>query len=119
MLHPLYRSHAQSCHQICVCRGQANPTPRTAATASYRRQRNDAALPRLFLRWRHGRRIASGRAEDAGIVLLRAAVALELVGISAQRIGLAQIAENPAAIGVVDNGQRLLRRLAEAIEGGA
>ena len=73
----------------------------------------------LFLRWRHGRRIAGGGAEDAGIVLLRAAVAFELVGIPAKCIGLAQIAKNPASIGVIDDGQCLLRRLAEAIEGGA
>src|SRR5215472_8213466 len=59
------------------------------------------------------------RAENAGIVLPGAAMSLEFVRVSTQRIGLAQISDDPAILGIVDDGKRLLRAAAEAVEGSA
>src|SRR5208282_2696058 len=65
------------------------------------------------------RRVSESRAEDAGIVLSAAAVPLQFLGIAAQSIGFAHIADDPAVFHVVDNRQRLLRGLAEPVERGA
>ena len=59
------------------------------------------------------------RAENPGIVLPGAAMPFEFVRVSAQRVGLAQISDDPAILGIVDDRKRLLRGAAEAIERGA
>src|SRR5215471_19771804 len=43
----------------------------------------------------------------------------KFVRVETQRIGLAQIPDDPAILGVVDDRKHLLRGLAEAVEGGA
>src|SRR6516225_9580181 len=43
----------------------------------------------------------------------------KFVRVSTQRVGLAQISDDPAILGVVDDRERLLCGPAEAIEGGA
>src|SRR6516165_11329005 len=58
-------------------------------------------------------------AENPSVVLPGAAMPFEFVRISAQRIGLAQISDDPAILGIVDDRKRLLRATAEAVEGGA
>src|SRR5690242_18449561 len=65
------------------------------------------------------RHVPGSWAEDPRIILPPAAVALELVGIAAQRVGLAHIANDPAILRVVDYREGLLRGLAEPIQCGA
>src|SRR5271165_3349160 len=65
------------------------------------------------------RRVSESGAEDAGIVLPSAAVPLQFLGIAAQSIGFANIADDPAVFDVIDDRQRLLRGLAEPVERGA
>src|SRR5271170_5337625 len=109
----------------------SEPSPPMAATArpaanGVRRRsrqrsgrRRDLRLLAGFRLLRPDGRVTAGRAEDARVVWSRAAMALELMGVAAQRVGLAQIADDPAAFAVVDHRQRLLRRVAEAVERGA
>ena len=66
-----------------------------------------------------GGNVIGGWAEYAGIVGPGAAVALKLVGVAPQRVGLAQIAENAAVGDAVNDWQRLVRSFAKAVEGGA
>src|SRR5215469_15853279 len=64
-------------------------------------------------------RVSGGRAEDTCVILPTATVALKLLRITTQRIGFAQITENTAIIGIVDDRKRLLRGLAEPVKGAA
>src|SRR6266702_1054049 len=76
-------------------------------------------MPHLFLRWlRPGWRVPGRGAEDAGIVLPAAAVALELMRVPAKGISFAEIPDDAALLGIVDDRKDLLRRLAEPIERG-
>src|SRR5260370_18827639 len=76
-------------------------------------------MPHLFLRWlRRRRRVHRGGTEDPGIVRPAAAMVLQLLRIAAQGIGLAEIPDNATIPGVIDNGKRLLCRLAEPVERG-
>src|SRR5215469_18109694 len=64
-------------------------------------------------------RVSGGRAEDTCIILPTATVALQLLRITPQRVGFAQITENTALFGVIDDRKRLLRGLAEPVKGAA
>jgi hypothetical protein len=58
-------------------------------------------------------------AENTGIVLPGAAMPFKFVRVSTQRVGLAQISDDPAILGVVDDRERLLCGPTEAVEGSA
>jgi len=58
-----------------------------------------------------GRNVSRSRAENPRIVLPPAATALELVGIAAERIGFAHIADDPAILWVVDDGMSSMTEL--------
>src|SRR5579885_1165396 len=63
--------------------------------------------------------IVCSRAENPRVVGTRTAMPFEFVGIAAQRIGFAQIADNSAPFAGVDHRQHLLACFAKTIERGA